>query len=43
MKNSRIKCFLSVLCYAKIARDLPNSFAGDSFSYLEYDLKGVKT
>ena len=42
-KSSRIKCFLSVLCYAKIARDLPNSFAGDSFSHLEYDLKGVKT
>ena len=49
MKSSKIKyylsyiSYLSALCYAKIARNLPNSFAWDSFSQLEYDLKGVKT
>lgn len=41
-QHQTLKSYLSVLCYAQIARGLPNMFADASFPRLEYVLKGVK-
>ena len=41
-QHQTLKSYLSVLCYAQIARGLPNLFADASFPRLEYVLNVVK-